>query len=141
EIAAELNLPVIIHCREAFDDVIAILDRFKGSLKGAVIHCYSGNAAEARQYLDMGFHISFTGIVTFKNSIDVQEAAKIVPLDRMMVETDCPYISPVPVRNKRPCEPAFLVHTARKLAELKDIDPEEFAQAVTATSRRFFDLP
>ena len=140
EIAAELDLPVIIHCREAFDDVIAILDQFKGSLKGAVIHCYSGNAAEARQYLDMGFHISFTGIVTFKNSIDVQEAAKIVPLDRMMVETDCPYISPVPVRNKRPCEPAFLVHTARKLAELKGIDPEEFARAVTATSRRFFDL-
>ena len=81
-------------------------------------------------------------MVTFKKNVaQTIEAAKIVPLDRMMLETDCPYISPEPVRNKRPCEPAFLVHTARKLAELKGMDFADFARQVTKTSRNFFNLP
>ena len=140
-IAAELALPVIVHSRNAFDDTMQILDEFAGSLKGVVIHCFSGSADQAQVILKRGYYISFTGMVTFKKNVaETIEAAGIVPLARMMVETDCPYISPEPVRNKRPCEPAFMVHTARKLAELKGMDLEDFAREVTTTSRNFFQL-
>jgi len=142
EIAAKLSLPVVVHCRNAFDDTMQILGRFAGTLTGVVIHCFSGSAEQARVILERGYYISFTGMVTFKKNVaQTIEAAKIVPLDRMMLETDCPYISPEPVRNKRPCEPAFLVHTARKLAELKGMDFADFARQVTKTSRNFFNLP
>jgi TatD DNase family protein len=118
-----------------------ILDEFTGTLKRVVIHCYSGSAEQAKVILERGYYISFTGMVTFKKNVaETIEAAGIVPLARMMVETDCPYISPEPVRNKRPCEPAFMVHTAKKLAELKGMDLEDFAREVTATSRNFFNL-
>jgi len=140
-IAAELALPVIVHTRNAFDDTIQILDQFAGALKNVVIHCFSGSAEQAELALAKGYYISFTGIVTFKKNVaQTIEAAKIVPLDRMMIETDCPYISPEPVRNKKPCEPAFVVHTAKKLAELKGTDFADFAAEVTATSRNFFGL-
>lgn len=141
-IAAELALPVVVHSRNAFDDTMQILDEFAPTLKGVVIHCYSGSAEQAQVILKRGYYISFTGMVTFKKNVaETIEAARIVPLDRMMVETDCPYISPEPVRNQRPCEPAFMVHTARKLAELKGMDLEDFAGEVTATSKYFFNLP
>jgi TatD DNase family protein len=141
-IAAELALPIVVHSRNAFDDTIQILDDFEGKLKGVVIHCYSGTAEQAKLILQRGFYISFTGIVTFTKKVnETIDAAKLVPLDKMMVETDCPYISPEPVRNKRPCEPAFMVHTVRKLAELKGMDFEDFASEVTATSKFFFNLP
>jgi TatD DNase family protein len=141
EIAAELDLPVVVHSRDAFDDTMQILDEFTGTLKRVVIHCYSGSAEQAKVILERGYYISFTGMVTFKKNVaETIEAAGIVPLARMMVETDCPYISPEPVRNKRPCEPAFMVHTAKKLAELKGMDLEDFAREVTATSRNFFNL-
>jgi len=142
EIAAELALPVVVHSRNAFGDTIQILDEFSGKLKNVVIHCYSGTAEQAEVTLEKGYYISFTGIVTFKRKVDkTVEAAKLVPLDRMMVETDCPYISPEPVRNQQPCEPAFMVYTARKLAQLKNMDFEDFAREVTATSKNFFNLP
>jgi len=142
QIAAELSLPVVVHSRNAFDDTMQILDEFAGLLKGVVIHCFSGSAEEAKLALAKGYYISFTGMVTFKKNVaETIEAAGIVPLARMMVETDCPYISPEPVRNKRPCEPAFMVHTARKLAELKGMDLADFARQVTATSKYFFNLP
>jgi TatD DNase family protein len=142
EIAAEIALPVVVHSRNSFDDTIQILDEFSGQLKNVVIHCYSGTADQAEVALEKGYYISFTGIVTFKRKVDkTVEAAKLVPLDRMMVETDCPYISPDPVRNRRPCEPAFMVYTARKLAQLKKMDFEDFAREVTATSKYFFNLP
>ena len=140
EIAAEANLPVIVHSRNALDDTAEILDEFDGRLKGVVVHCYSGDADQAKMLLDKGYYISFTGIVTFKNSDQARAAAALVPLDRMMVETDCPYISPAPMRNQRPCEPAMLIHTANKLAEIKGIDIDKFASAVTATSKRFFEI-
>ena len=141
-IAAELALPVVVHSRNAFDDTMKILDEFAGKLKGVVIHCYSGSADQAKVILERGYYISFTGMVTFKKKVEETiSAAKAVPLDKMMVETDCPYISPEPVRNKQPCEPAFMVHTARKLAELKGMDLEDFAAEVTVTSRNFFGLP
>jgi len=141
-IAAELALPVIVHSRNAFDDTIVILSEFSGKLKNVVVHCFSGTADQAKVILEMGYYISFTGIVTFKKKVaETIEAVNIVPLDRMMVETDCPFISPEPVRNRRPCEPAFMVHTVRKLAELRGMDFEDFAREVTATSKFFFNLP
>ncbi len=140
KIAAELNLPAIVHSREAFDDTVDILDRYGCDVKKIVFHCFSGSADQAKILLAKGFYLSFTGVVTFKNAHTVSQAAKIVPLDRLMIETDCPYISPVPVRNKRPCEPAMLIHTARKLAEIHDITLETFAKAVTQTSEKFFNL-
>jgi TatD DNase family protein len=144
EIARDLNLPVIIHCREAFDETIDILEQFEslnGRLKGVVFHCFGGSAQQTKIVLDHGFYISFTGVVTFKNAAKTCEAAMVVPLDRLMLETDCPYMSPEPMRKQKINEPALMVHTARFLAELKDMDPADFARAVTATSKNFFGLP
>ena len=140
QIAADTNLPVVVHTRNAFDESMAILGEFEGRLKNVVIHCYGGDAEQTELVLGRGYHISFTGIVTFKKSYELREVAKMVPLDRMMVETDCPYISPTPVRNQRPCEPAMLVHTAATLADLHGLSLEEFAERVTATSKRFFGI-
>jgi TatD DNase family protein len=140
DIAVEHGLPVVIHSREAFDETVEILDGYIDKLKGVVVHCYSGDAEQAKKLLDRGIHISFTGIVTFKNADQTREAAKVVPLDRMMIETDCPYISPAPMRNQRPCEPALMVHTANKIAEIKGIDIQTFAAEVVATSRKFFGI-
>ncbi|MCK4999893.1 MAG: TatD family hydrolase [Anaerohalosphaera sp.] len=140
KIAAEAGLPVVVHTRNAFDESMSILDEFAGQLKDVVIHCYGGDAEQTELVLSRGYHISFTGIITFKKSDELREVAKLVPLDRMMVETDCPYISPTPVRNQRPCEPAMLVHTAKTLAELKGVSLDEFSQEVTATSQRFFNI-
>jgi TatD DNase family protein len=144
EIARELNLPVIIHCREAFDETIDILEHFvgfKGQLRGVVFHCFSGSAKQARIALDHGFYVSFTGVVTFKNAEKARQAAKIVPTDRLMLETDCPYMSPEPMRKQKINEPALMVHTAGFLAVLKEMDENDFARAVTATSKSFFGLP
>ncbi len=139
-IAERVGKPVVVHCREAFDETMAILDEFAGRLKDVVIHCYSGTAEQTELLLDRGYYISFTGIVTFKKSVQTRQAAGMVPLEKMMIETDCPYMSPEPVRNTRPCEPAMMVHIARRLAEVKGMDFEEFAGAVTETSVRFFGL-
>jgi TatD DNase family protein len=143
-IALESNLPVIIHSREAFDDTMEMLDKFiklNGNLRGVVFHCFSGSAEQARIVLDYGFFISYTGVVTFKNADSIRKAAQTVPVDRMMIETDCPYMSPEPMRKQKTNEPALLIHTAKFLAELKNMELEEFAAAVTATSKTFFDLP
>ena len=141
KIAAELSLPVLIHSREAFEQTLAVLDEFEGRLKKVVFHCFSYSAEQAKIILDRGWHISFTGVVTFKNAQRVRQAAKSVPLDRLMLETDCPYMSPEPMRKQKINEPALLVHTARFLAELKGMDFENFCDAVTATSKAFFNLP
>ena len=143
KIARELNLPVIIHCREAFADTMDILEQFirlEGRLRGVVFHCFSGTAEQAKRILDYGFYISLTGVVTFKNADEIRRAAEIVPTDRLMLETDCPYMSPEPMRKRKINEPALMIHTANHVAELKDMDPTDFAEAVTATSRSFFDL-
>ena len=140
-IVAELNLPVIIHCRKAFDETMEILNEYRTSVEKVVFHCFSGSAQQAKVVLDKGFYISFTGVVTFKNAEATRQAARIVPLDRLMLETDCPYLSPEPMRKQKINEPALLVHTARCLAELKRMDLADFAQAVTTTSKAFFNLP
>ena len=141
KIATELNLPVIVHCRDAFDETMEILGQHGGNVKSAVFHCFGGTAQQAKIVLDKGFYISFTGVVTFKSAEAVRQAAQIVPLDRLMVETDCPYMSPEPMRKQKVNEPALMIHTAAFLAELKGMDLGDFAEAVTATSRAFFSLP
>ena len=139
-IAKQLNLPVIIHSREAFEATIDILDRHAKGLK-VVFHCFTGTAEQAKLVISKGWHISFTGVVTFKNTNDLRAAAGEVPLQRMMLETDCPYMSPEPVRNRKINEPALMVHTAKLLADLKCLDFEDFAEVVTSTSKNFFNLP
>jgi len=139
-IAQELSMPVIVHTRNAFDESMEILDEYKGRLKDVVVHCFSGTEEQTKLVLDRGYYVSFTGIVTFKKAEESRQAVKLVPLDRLMVETDCPFISPTPVRNQRPCEPALMVHTARKIAEIKGMELQEFAEKATETSKKFFGL-
>jgi len=140
DIARKLSLPVIVHSRNAFEETMEILGRSGGGLRGVVFHCFSGSAEEAKLVLERGYYISFTGVVTFKNAEKTREAARFVPLDRLMVETDCPYMSPEPVRSQKPNEPALMVHTARFLASLKGMNMEDFAQATTQTAVTFFNL-
>lgn len=141
QIAKELDLPVIIHSREAFDATVEVLEQYGRGIEKIVFHCFSGSAEQAELVLKRGWYVSFTGVVTFKNANKTRDAAKAVPLDRLMLETDCPYMSPEPVRNQKTNEPALMVHTAGFLAELKQMPLDEFARAVTATSRGFFNLP
>ncbi|MGI8742155.1 MAG: TatD family hydrolase [Bryobacteraceae bacterium] len=133
-IAADRNKPIVIHTREAWDDTFELLQRHWAThaIPG-IMHCFSGGPAEARRALDLGFYLSFGGIVTYPKALEVQEAARIAPLDRMLVETDAPYLAPVPKRGKRN-EPALMVHTAKKIAELRGAAVEEIAWA---TSRNF----
>ena len=140
DIAAGLDKPVVVHTRDAFDDTMAILADYKDKLKGVVIHCYGGNAEQTRLVLDRGYYISFTGTVTFKKSDALREIAKTIPLERLMIETDCPFISPEPVRRIQPNQPAHLLHIAKLLAGLHNMELEEFAKKVTLTSKRFFGL-
>jgi TatD DNase family protein len=141
ELAQELALPVIIHSREAFDETMEILQQSGPDLKKVVFHCFSGSPEQTKIVLDAGYYISFTGVVTFKNADSIRRAAEIVPLDRLMLETDCPYMSPEPMRKQRINEPALMVHTAKFLADLKGMDLPDFASATTTTSKAFFNLP
>jgi TatD DNase family protein len=125
QLSLELNLPVVIHCRDAYEQLAEILRSIKSVWRG-MIHCFTGNSLEAQSLLNLGFHISFSGIVTFKNATILCEAAKTVPADRFLVETDAPYLAPVPVRGKTN-EPAFVVHTAKFLAALRGTSLEEFS--------------
>jgi len=140
QIARELNLPVVVHSRNAFQETMEILNRCGRGLRGAVFHCFSGSPEQAKQVLDRGYNVSFTGVVTFKNAHVTREAAKVVPLDRLMVETDCPYMSPEPVRSRKPNEPALMVHTAQMLADLAGVNIDLLAEQTTQTAMRFFAL-
>jgi TatD DNase family protein len=140
ELAEAFHLPVVVHTREAFDETITILDDFRQRVDKVVLHCFTGTAQQAQIALDRGFMLSFTGVVTFKNARLIQDAARMVPLDRMMLETDCPYMSPEPVRKQRPNEPGLLIHTAQCLAELKGIDLEQMARKVTENAVQFFGI-
>ena len=127
-LADELSLPVVIHTREADDATCGVLDEvpWHGSSLRGVIHCYTGSPAFARKLLDRGFMVSFSGIVTFKSAEEVRASAKYVPDDRLLIETDSPYLAPVPMRGQTN-EPAFVVHTARFLADLRQITVERLA--------------
>ncbi|MFA5292403.1 MAG: TatD family hydrolase [Phycisphaerae bacterium] len=140
EIAAQKKLPVIIHSRNAFDETMEIIDNFADRETKIVFHCWSGTIEQTRIVLDRGFYISFTGVVTFKNAQDAREIVKIVPIERMMIETDCPFMSPEPMRRQKINEPALLVHTAARIAELKGIDMETLAEKLSATTKEFFNL-
>lgn len=138
---SESPLPIVIHCRKAVDDTLAII---KGSgLHGGrfVFHCFTEPPGEIGKILDTGAMVSFTGIVTYKNAPEVREAAKLVPLDRLMVETDAPFLSPEPHRKVRPNEPRLLAATACFLAKLRGIELEHFIRQVDANAQRFFRLP
>lgn len=140
EIARELDLPVVVHSRNAFDETIEILDRSGQGLKGVVFHCFGGDMNQTQAVLDRGYFVSFTGVVTFKNAHTARQAAQIVPIERLMLETDCPYMSPVPMRKQKVNEPALMIHTARFLADLKGVELPDFAAQVTSTSKAFFGL-
>lgn len=126
--AKSAGLPLVIHTRKAAEDTLAILKE-EGAQSG-IFHCFSENWAVARQALDLGFYISFSGIVTFKNAKEVKEVAQKTPIDRILVETDAPYLAPVPFRGK-PNEPAYVRHTAEEIARLRGVPFEEIAQATT----------
>jgi len=139
EIAAAIGKPVVIHCREAQGDVMAVLAEYP-KLAGVVFHCFSGTQGEAREILDRGYHVSLTGVVTFRNAGLLRQVARSIPDDRLMLETDAPYLSPEPVRKVRPNEPALLVHTAACVAKERGMTLEELAAMTTANARRFFGL-
>ncbi len=136
DLAADLGLNVVIHQRDAWEDTLAILRPYTGRLRG-VFHCFGGALAQAEEVLALGHLVSFTGIVTFKNAAVVRETAAAVPADRFMVETDCPYLAPVPYRGKR-CEPAYTRETAAVIAQVRGQTLEELAAQTTATAERFF---
>ncbi|MGE0479806.1 MAG: TatD family hydrolase [Phycisphaerae bacterium] len=140
-LACDAGRPVIIHAREAEQRVCEILGEFPALRDRVVFHCFSGGAELARRILDAGSWLSFTGVVTFKNANAIRDAARAAPADRIMVETDAPYMTPEPVRKIRPNEPALVVHTARFLADLRGETLDTFAEHTSANARRFFSLP
>lgn len=139
DLASELGLNVVIHQRDAWDDTIKILSAYTGRLRG-VFHCFGNTPDQAGEILAMGHLVSFTGIVTFKNAALVREVVAMVPEDSFMVETDCPYLAPVPHRGKR-CEPAYTRLVAEKIAELRGAPLAQIAAATEKTARAFFRLP
>jgi TatD DNase family protein len=139
-LAKELEKPIVIHTRSAPADTLALLESEGARDVGGVIHCFSEDRAFAERALDLGFDISFSGIVTFKSSAAIQDVAKWAPLDRILIETDSPYLAPVPLRGK-PCEPAYVVHTAKKVAELRGMALEALAEATTTNAIRRFRRP
>ncbi len=133
-------LPIVVHCRKAFDELIPRLRESSLDPARFVFHCFTGDADDVRACLDFGAMVSFTGVVTYKNAPEVREAAGLVPLDRIMVETDAPFLSPVPKRGIRPCMPGFSRHTAEALAALRGENWEEFHAAINANTQRFFGI-
>ena len=137
--ASDAGVPVIIHTREAETETIEILEsEYSGAERRGVFHCFSGSRDLARRALDLGFAISFSGIVTFKRAEELREIAKEVPLDRLLIETDCPFLAPVPYRGKRN-EPAYVVEVARCIAELRGLSLEEIARVTTYNFECIFD--
>jgi TatD DNase family protein len=133
KLAREAGKPIVIHTREAWADTMRILrEHYAGA---GIFHCFTGGPVEAQEALDFGFHLSFGGVLTFPKADPVREAARIAPLDRLLLETDAPYLAPVPHRGKRN-EPAFLVETARKLAQIRGIPVEEVAAVTTRNFER-----
>jgi TatD DNase family protein len=140
EIARALKLPVVIHCRDAWRDLAEVFDEhWRSSGLGGILHCFGGTGEDARRFLDMGFLISFAGNITFKKAEDLRQAALSVPLDRLLTETDSPYLAPVPHRGKRN-EPAFVVEVTRALATLHQLSAEEMGRQVTANFEKLFRL-
>ena len=136
ELAEKLSLPVIIHSREATADTLDILRKYKPQ---GVVHCFSGSVETAREIINLGMMISFTGVLTFKNSKKAVEACKEIPLERLMLETDSPYMAPVPHRGERN-NSSYVYHVAEKLAEIKNMDVEEIINICNNNAINFFGL-
>jgi TatD DNase family protein len=140
QLAQDAGVPVIIHSRESDDDTVDILNReYSGALRRGVMHCFGGGIEMAERVLEMGFYISFAGNVTFKKADSLREAARRVPLERLLVETDCPYMAPVPVRGKRN-EPSYVMHTANFLASFYGVPIEEIERATTENFNKLFNV-
>ena len=137
QLAKEVDLPVIVHEREAHDDGMRIVKEFPGVT--GVFHCYSGSAEMARQLVKMGWYIGFTGVLTFKNARKAVETAASIPLDRIVIETDCPFMAPEPFRGKRN-DPGYLYRMAERLAEIRGITPEEAAAITTENAKRLYRI-
>jgi TatD DNase family protein len=134
-LARELGLPIVIHTREAWSETLAILEEENGAAVGGVFHCFSGGPEEARRCLDLGFYLSFAGPITFKNPGRLPEAVAMVPLDRLLIETDAPFLTPHPFRGRRN-EPAMVVHVAQRIAEIRGVTSESIGEASTANLER-----
>jgi TatD DNase family protein len=140
EMAIDFDLPVIIHDRDAHEELLTILQKVgKGKRKG-VIHCFSGNYDLAMALIEMGYYISIPGTVTYKNALQVQDVASRIPLERILLETDAPFLAPVPKRGKRN-EPLFVTYTAQMIAELRNMDFKEVAHQTSENAKRLFNLP
>ncbi|MGJ3248455.1 MAG: TatD family hydrolase [Elainellaceae cyanobacterium] len=142
-IARDLSLPVIIHCRDAATSMADRLEEIwseDGVVRG-VMHCWSGTPEETQRFLDLGFYISFSGIVTFKNATQVHESAQMVPSDRLLIETDCPFLAPVPMRGKGRNQPAYVRFVAERLAELRNVPFDTIAHQTAANACELFKLP
>ena len=137
QLADKLSMPIIIHSRDATADTLEILRDLRP--KKAVMHCFSGSAETAREILDLGLYISFTGVITFKNARRAVEACAEVPLDRLMLETDCPYMAPVPCRGQR-CDSSMIRFTAEKIGEIKGLTADEVIRSCNENADRFFEM-
>ncbi len=135
QIARDASQPIVIHTREAWDDTVALIREHWDPALGGIFHCFSGGPGEAQQVLDLGFHISFSGIVTFPKATGIHDAARMVPAGRLLIETDSPYLAPIPFRGKRN-EPAYVQHTAARISELRGVPLEEIAALTTANWKR-----
>ncbi|MGC4379262.1 TatD family hydrolase [Fictibacillus sp. Mic-4] len=138
-LAKKVNLPIIIHNREATKDVVDILREEGAKEVGGIMHCFSGSLEVAKECMDMNFYISFGGPVTFKNAKKPKEVAKEVPIDRLLIETDCPYLSPHPFRGKRN-EPSYVKYVAEALAELKEMPVEQLIEKTSENAKRLFGI-
>jgi len=138
ELARELNLPVIIHSREAAADTMEIMKEHAKGLQG-VIHCYSYSREHAEEYVKMGFYIGIGGVVTFKNAKKLKEVAAVIPLERILLETDCPYLAPVPYRGKRN-QSSYIQYVAEEIAQIKGIDAEEVIAVTEENARKMYHL-
>jgi len=137
ELAVALKLPLVVHIRDAFDDARRALNEHNASAVRGVFHCFTGTPDEALEAVELGFYVSFSGIVTFKNARQVREGAAAVPEDRLLVETDAPFLAPTPMRGKRN-EPSFLVHVVEELARIRSTSPEQIGQITAENARRLF---
>ena len=140
EMAAQARMPVVIHTRDAWVDTLGVLrEHWAPSGLDCVMHCFTGNAEQARECLDLGFHLAFGGVTTFPKAVDVREAARITPSDRLLLETDAPYLAPVPYRGKRN-EPSFVSYTANAVAALRGVSLAELARQTTGNFERLFQI-
>lgn len=139
-LASDVQKPVVCHIRDAHDDAVAMLASARSSLPAVVIHCFTGTPADAKRYVELDCYVSYSGIVTYKTAEPIRQSLRCVPQDRILLETDCPYLAPVPMRGRRN-EPSFLVHTAAVVAQVLEISIEELSARTQANTEAAFFLP